>query len=218
MEVVAQTTEPENVTHADGGANPPTAQHKDNAMTTHPLLLRLTASGQPLEWLHWQDAATLYCDNKVVWEAGETRITLYGGYPVIGGSRSTLHLSSIFAVRGKETTWTEGMVPPLSRRTIYERDRGLCLYCGTALDYGRSTLDHILPQSRGGRDSYANLVLACRGCNNRKRDRTPEEARMKLLATPYTPNRAEFLILMLGRRRILADQMMFLLAGSKHLR
>jgi len=56
-----------------------------------------------------------------------------------------------------------------------------------------------------------NVVTACRACNQRKGNRTPEEAHMHLLYAPYVPNRAEFLIL--ANRRILADQMEFLLAS-----
>lgn len=66
-----------------------------------------------------------------------------------------------------------------------------------------------MPASRGGASAWENCVTACEHCNHRKADRTPEEANMKLLAVPYTPNLAEYLIL--SNRRILADQMEFLL-------
>ena len=71
-----------------------------------------------------------------------------------------------------------------NRHRIFTRDRYRCQYCGrrgTAFDL---TLDHILPKSRGGRTFAENLVTACRVCNNRKGDRTPEEARMPLLTNP----------------------------------
>ncbi len=71
-----------------------------------------------------------------------------------------------------------------NRHRIFARDRYRCQYCGrrgTAFDL---TLDHILPRSRGGRTLAENLVTACRACNNRKGDRTPEEARMPLLTNP----------------------------------
>src|SRR3546814_5368592 len=66
-----------------------------------------------------------------------------------------------------------------------------------------------MPASRGGASIWENCVTACRSCNQRKDDRTPEEANMRLLAVPYIPNLAEYLIL--SNRRILADQMEFLL-------
>ena len=73
------------------------------------------------------------------------------------------------------------------------------------------TAEHVLPQSRGGSNRWANLVSACRPCNHRKGNRTPEEAGMALLYVPYTPSLHEGFIL--RNRRILADQMAFLMAG-----
>jgi 5-methylcytosine-specific restriction endonuclease McrA len=73
------------------------------------------------------------------------------------------------------------------------------------------SMDHIVPTSRGGRDTWGNLVAACKRCNQAKANRTPEEARMPLLYVPYTPNRyEEFLV---RGRRVIADQMAFLMAG-----
>ena len=76
------------------------------------------------------------------------------------------------------------------------------------------TRDHVQPKSRGGRDCYENLVIACKACNNRKGDRTPEEAGMPLLAVPFKPTFCEFLAL--TNRHVLADQMTFLEKGFKH--
>jgi 5-methylcytosine-specific restriction endonuclease McrA len=72
-------------------------------------------------------------------------------------------------------------------------------------------MEHIVPSSRGGADSWMNLVAACKPCNRMKRDRTPEAAGMKLHYVPYIPNRYEAFIL--RNRKILADQMEFLLRG-----
>ena len=103
----------------------------------------------------------------------------------------------------------------LTNRTLFQRDRNLCLYCGREFSVRDLTCDHVLPASRGGRNVWENCVAACRACNQRKNNRTPEEARMKLLAVPYTPNLAEYLIL--SNRRILVDQMAFLKACSRKL-
>ncbi|MCC5908179.1 MAG: HNH endonuclease [Balneolaceae bacterium] len=72
----------------------------------------------------------------------------------------------------------------LSRRNIMKRDRSTCQYCGTRSDL---TLDHVLPKSRGGADSWENLVTACNTCNVKKGNRTPEEAGMPLNIKPYRP-------------------------------
>lgn len=55
------------------------------------------------------------------------------------------------------------------------------------------TIDHIIPKARGGEDSWMNLVAACLPCNNRKGDRTPNEAVMQLLVKPYHPNYIMFI-------------------------
>lgn len=72
---------------------------------------------------------------------------------------------------------------PFSKRGVLRRDGFVCAYCG-----GRaSTVDHILPKSRGNPASWENSVAACQPCNNRKANRTPEEAHMKLNFQPYRP-------------------------------
>ncbi len=73
----------------------------------------------------------------------------------------------------------------LSRREIFVRDQHTCQYCGkTGNDL---TLDHVVPRHRGGGHTWENLVAACRTCNHRKGDRTPEEARLRLLRLPFEP-------------------------------
>ena len=70
------------------------------------------------------------------------------------------------------------------RLRIMMRDKMRCQYCGMRGTQFDLTLDHILPRSRGGRSDVENLCTACKPCNQRKGDRTPDEARMPLLATP----------------------------------
>jgi 5-methylcytosine-specific restriction endonuclease McrA len=70
------------------------------------------------------------------------------------------------------------------RASVILRDRYRCQYCGVKGNAFELTLDHILPRSRGGRTVPENLCAACKPCNQRKGDRTPEEARMPLLSNP----------------------------------
>ncbi len=72
-----------------------------------------------------------------------------------------------------------------SRRNVLKRDGYTCQYCG--LKSAHLTIDHVLPRSRGGRDTWENLVAACHKCNVRKGDRTPSEAKMPLLRQPKQP-------------------------------
>ena len=69
----------------------------------------------------------------------------------------------------------------LSRKNILLRDRYTCQYCQKVLNSGELTLDHVIPRSRAGETTWENLVASCNPCNNRKGNRTPEEAGMKLL-------------------------------------
>ncbi len=73
----------------------------------------------------------------------------------------------------------------LSRQNIFKRDGYKCVYCDTR---DQLTVDHVLPRSRGGRDSWHNLATACQRCNTLKGDRTPEEAEMQLSHQPFRPS------------------------------
>lgn len=81
----------------------------------------------------------------------------------------------------------------LTLDNIRVRDDGKCQYCGrSAKDFKEDeywTKDHIFPKSRGGQDKWTNLVLCCSTCNQKKGDRTPEEANMKLIRGPIVPTR-----------------------------
>ncbi|BCJ37046.1 HNH endonuclease [Actinocatenispora thailandica] len=90
-------------------------------------------------------------------------------------------------VRYVVTRWRFSAGPAWSRRGLMARDGHRCGYCGDPA----STVDHILPRSRGGRNTWRNTVAACGGCNQRKGDRTPEEAGMRLRVVPRTPGWAQ---------------------------
>lgn len=76
-------------------------------------------------------------------------------------------------------------VQVLSRKNIYIRDQFTCQYCNVQFSYSALTLDHVHPQSKGGKNSYENLVSACSPCNKRKGDKLLSELKdMKLLRQP----------------------------------
>ena len=77
--------------------------------------------------------------------------------------------------------------PQPTKRAVYERDAGRCAYCGKWVPITHATVDHILPLSQGGASTWENLVNCCISCNQRKGNRTPEQARMKLLIRPFQP-------------------------------
>lgn len=84
----------------------------------------------------------------------------------------------------------------LTRRNILRRDGFQCQYCGSKK--GPLTIDHVLPKTRGGLDSWENLVCACVSCNNKKGNKTPEQAHMPLLKTPRKPNYLFFMQYLIG--------------------
>ena len=79
----------------------------------------------------------------------------------------------------------------LSRKNILKRDGQRCQYCGTTKP--PFTLDHVIPKNRNGKDTWDNLVCACVKCNNKKGNRTAEEAGMKLLRQPRRPSQLFFI-------------------------
>lgn len=78
----------------------------------------------------------------------------------------------------------------LSRVNIFRRDGYQCVYCGTR---NNLTLDHVVPRSQGGKDSWGNLVSCCQTCNTYKGDRTPEQAGMRMKHPPFRPSFIMFL-------------------------
>ncbi|MCI0750009.1 MAG: HNH endonuclease [Nevskiales bacterium] len=177
-----------------------------------PAVLKLDTGGLPVSWISWQSTVTLYARDRIVWEAGKQRFVIHGGICAATGQPSQVEIGSIVAVGDRSRRFERG-VPLLNNRTLFQRDHNLCLYCGHQFPASQLTRDHVVPVSRGGGCVWENCVTACKHCNQRKDDRLPEEAGMKLLAVPYTPNLAEYLILQ--NRRILADQMEFLQAFAR---
>jgi 5-methylcytosine-specific restriction endonuclease McrA len=76
-----------------------------------------------------------------------------------------------------------GRAVPVSRRGVLRRDEHRCAYC----EGHASTIDHVLPRSRGGKDTWENLVACCVRCNNVKGNRTPEEMGWTMSVRPRAP-------------------------------
>jgi 5-methylcytosine-specific restriction endonuclease McrA len=174
-------------------------------------VLQLDVSGRPQAWISAQEAATLYATEAIAWTLGDSFRVLLGGWQRTTGQQSRIELHPIIAVRGAVPSRAWRQTPSLSNPKLFARDRKVCAYCGGTFHVDELTREHIRPVSRGGGDTWMNCITACRACNGRKGNRLPEEARMNLLYLPYVPSLHEDMIL--RGRRILADQMEFLLAG-----
>lgn len=178
-----------------------------------PAILALSAGGEPVRWITHEKGAYYKALDKVLWTMqGEYEVLLRGGTCAATGERTLMRIDTIIAVDNSVSPnkYRKGS-PSLTNRDLFSRDRFLCAYCGYQFTKSKLTRDHIKPRARGGFDVWENVVTSCRPCNQRKDDRTPEQAHMQLLYVPYTPSYNEKLILM--NRKILRDQMDFLIKG-----
>jgi len=173
-------------------------------------VLQLDVSGRPQAWISAKEAAILYASDGVAWTLGDTFYVMRGGYQRTG-LQSRIEVHPIIAVRGSVPSRAWRQTPALSNPKLFARDRGICAYCGRHFRFEDLTREHIVPTSRGGHDTWMNCITACRPCNGHKGNRMPEEAHLSLMYLPYVPSLHEDMIL--RGRRILADQMEFLLAS-----
>ena len=130
-------------------------------------VLVLNASYEPLSIVSFRRATCLVLDDKA-------EIIEHDG-SVLRSPSVTLPVPSVVRLRYMVRVARRRQAV-LSRRAVFARDDHPCQYCGGPAD----SIDHVLPRSRGGGHDWENLVAACRRCNLAKRDRTPEEAGMRL--------------------------------------
>jgi hypothetical protein len=140
-----------------------------------------------------------------VWNADETllhRVSVKHAVKMIWRGIATpveVHVSDTFGpyqvplvvrlVRYVEQKWLYSRTrATYSREGVLRRDRHRCAYCGRPT---ATTMDHVVPRSRGGATQWTNAVAACEPCNTRKGNRTPDEAGMPLRWQPYVPTRAQ---------------------------
>ena len=117
----------------------------------------------------------------------------------VHSSRQTQPLPSV--IRLLEYRRIPHQTRALSRKNILMRDKYTCQYCLKVLPASELTLDHVIPRSRAGETTWENLVASCNPCNNRKGNRTPDEAGMKLLRPPrpFSLHTSRHLMRLLGK-------------------
>ncbi len=118
---------------------------------------------------------------------------------LVHSARNALRLPSV--IRLLEYRRIPHQARSLSRKNILMRDRYTCQYCLSVLPSAELTLDHVIPRSRSGETTWENLVTSCLECNNRKGNRTPEEAGLKLARQPrpFSLHTSRHLMRLLGR-------------------
>ena len=172
-------------------------------------VLKLSAQGLPQSWISLEQAVLHYAADEVRWEVGAQVAVFHGGHNAITGLQSCIAVSSIIGTKGVPNINPFHLKPGLTNQKLFSRDRNVCAYCGDWFHEDDLTREHIVPFGQQGADTWMNVVTACRACNHRKANRTPEQAHMPLLYAPYVPSLWEDFIL--RNRRILADQMEFLM-------
>src|SRR3954451_24935434 len=148
--------------------------------------LVLNASFEPLSTVSLRRAVVLVMQDKAVVEQAHSGLRVRAAavdIPVPQVIRLCRYVRVPFRQRA-----------PWSRRGVLVRDRHRCAYCGRRA----TTVDHLVPRSHGGGDTWLNTVAACALDNHRKADRTPEQAVMRLLSKPFEPTPADALLLALG--------------------
>lgn len=135
-------------------------------------VLVLNAGYEPLHYVDLHKAIKHLVNKKAVIEETVEGV-FFGAFPMP---------VSIRLVRYVNMHWRKGK-PKYSKKRLFQRDNYKCAYCNGPAN----TKDHVKPDSRGGETDWLNLVAACFPCNNRKNNRTPQEAGMKLLWQPFEP-------------------------------
>ena len=139
--------------------------------------LLLNSTYEPLGVVDWRRAVTLLCRDKV---------EVLESYPIVlRSARDEMFSPSVIRLLDR-VRWRRPRVR-FSRSNIFRRDQYECQYCGVHCSPSKVTVDHVVPQSRGGGGSWTNLVTCCPKCNHKKDNRTPKEARMRLLRKPVKP-------------------------------
>ena len=152
-------------------------------------VLVLSKTWEPMDRISWEDAFVALCGG----ERGEKKAE------VVEYATSVVHSGS---PEGELREWkvpsvirfVEAMVPHLkgirfSRENIYARDRGCCQYCGGHVTADDWEYEHVVPRSQGGKTGWTNIVVACTACNQKKANRTPAQAGMRLLSKPMKPDK-----------------------------
>ncbi|MCU1559038.1 MAG: endonuclease [Microbacteriaceae bacterium] len=144
--------------------------------------LVLNAGFEPLAVVSFKRALVLVMNQKATIVAADAE------HPVWGSSGSYDRPSVILLTRYVRIP--NSRLIPVSRRGVLRRDGQRCAYCGGSAN----TIDHVLPRSRGGQDSWENLVACCLRCNNVKGDRTPSEMNWTLRIRPQPPHGTSWLV------------------------
>lgn len=165
----------------------------------HSKVLVLNRSYLPVHITSVRRALTLlYCEVALAVDAAYRTfdfgswLQLEPGGDTVGLVDRAMRLPRVILLRGFDRVPRREV--RFSRFNVYARDRGQCQYCGRRFPRSELNLDHVLPRSRGGASAWENVVCSCVGCNRTKGNRTPSEAGMRLVRSPYRPQWTPFVV------------------------
>lgn len=143
--------------------------------------LVLSSSYEPIDRVSWQKAITWVIQ-------GRAEIIVEYVDAFIRTISSKFSLPSVIRLLSKVSRRFQRKGVKFCRRNIWLRDLGMCQYCGVKLAQNEFTYDHVVPRDQGGMTTWENIVCSCRRCNQRKANRTPKEASLKLQKVPSKPS------------------------------
>jgi hypothetical protein len=140
-------------------------------------VLALASNYEPIGVIAWEKAVTLLVTNKafVVEESDK----------VVRSPSTQMKIPSVI-VYNKAMKKTKRAVR-FSRKNVWLRDEGKCQYCAKEVKYSEYTIDHVKPRCYGGKSSWENVVVCCYSCNQKKAEKTVEQAGFKILKKPVMP-------------------------------
>ena len=127
------------------------------------------------------NVTTVFKGFKLV-DKGKAEILKAGDNPIVAGEKEFLRPLIIRLYNYVKFRFHKLKI---NRNRLFRRDNYSCVYCGNKRNL---TVDHVMPKSRGGQNTWLNLVTCCSHCNRVKDNRTPEEAGMRFLKQPYEPS------------------------------
>lgn len=134
----------------------------------------------PVGRVPWQRALTLFYLSKV---------EILDTYEDKAVRSVTLAIKMPSVIRFLRALRSKRKAIKFSRMNVYSRDDGRCQYCRQRVPLEETTYDHVVPRSKGGQTNWENVVIACMTCNQKKGNKTPEEAGLKLAAKPVRPKK-----------------------------
>lgn len=143
-------------------------------MTIEANVLMLDAGYQPIDVKPWQEVMVDWCNDKIEIVAECTERIIHRGREI--------YLPLI--ARFKDVIGPLKRAVKFSRDNLFARDKGRCRYCNLRVARDAITYDHVTPKSKGGKTNWTNIVICCAKCNQKKRNRAPEQAGMRVLGGP----------------------------------